>query len=201
MAKTRRRVVYRKKTQNRLSMVLAIIVMLVILGAVSVRGFQLRTQLAGYNARKEELQQQIAAEEKRTGEIEEYSKYTKTDEYVEEVARDKLGLVKQGEIIFRNTGKAADSTASGTGSSAVSGSAGTTDMTGSAAASDATGTAAAPDSTGTADVTGSATVSGTTGAADMAGSAAASGATGTADAGTQTGDTNQTEGNVEGSDG
>lgn len=192
MAKTRRRVVYRKKTQNRLSMVLAIIVMLVILGAVSVRGFQLRTQLAGYNARKEELQQQIAAEEKRTGEIEEYSKYTKTDEYVEEVARDKLGLVKQGEIIFRNTGKTADSTASGTGSSAVSGSAGTTDMTGSAAA---------PDSTGTADVTGSATVSGTTGVADMAGSAAASDATGTADAGTQTGDTNQTEGNVEGSDG
>lgn len=177
MAKTRRRVVYRKKTQNRLSMVLAIIVMLVILGAVSVRGFQLRTQLAGYNARKEELQQQIAAEEKRTGEIEEYSKYTKTDEYVEEVARDKLGLVKQGEIIFRNTGKAADSTTSGTGSSAVSGSAGTADMAGSTAASDSAGTA------------------------DMAGSAAASDATGAADTGTQTGDTNQTEGNVEGSDG
>lgn len=186
MAKTRRRVVYRKKTQNRLSMVLAIIVMLVILGAVSVRGFQLRTQLAGYNARKEELQQQIAAEEKRTGEIEEYSKYTKTDEYVEEVARDKLGLVKQGEIIFRNTGKAADSTASGTGSSTVSGSA---------------GTAAAPDATGTADVTGTAAASDATGAADMTGSTAASDATGTADAGTQTGDTNQTEGNVEGSDG
>ena len=86
MAKARRRLVYRKKSQNRFSMVLAITVMLVILAA--------------------ELEQQIAEEEQRTKDIEEYSKYTKTDEYVEEVARDKLGLVKQGEIIFKNTGKA-----------------------------------------------------------------------------------------------
>ena len=79
-------------------MVLAITVMLVILAAVSVRGLQLQKELTGY--------QEIAEEEQRTKDIEEYSKYTKTDEYVEEVARDKLGLVKQGEIIFKNTGKA-----------------------------------------------------------------------------------------------
>lgn len=105
MAKARRRFVYRKKSQNRFSMVLAITVMVVILGAVSVRGVQLQKKLEGYEARKEELQQQIAEEEQRTKDIEEYSKYTKTDEYVEEVARDKLGLVKKGEIIFKNTGK------------------------------------------------------------------------------------------------
>lgn len=143
MAKARRRLVYRKKTQNRLSMALAVTVMLVILGAVTVRGFQLRTTLAGYQERKEELEQQIEEEQKRTGEIEEYSKYTKTDEYVEEVARDKLGLVKQGEIIFRNTGKTA-STASGTDTtgSAAGASAGT-NTTGTAAETETTGTAAA----------------------------------------------------------
>lgn len=106
MAKARRRLVYRKKSQNRFSMVLAITVMLVILAAVSVRGLQLQKQLTGYQEKKAELEQQIAEEEQRTKDIEEYSKYTKTDEYVEEIARDKLGLVKQGEIIFKNTGKA-----------------------------------------------------------------------------------------------
>lgn len=95
-----------EKSQNRFSMVLAITVMLVILAAVSVRGLQLQKELTGYQEKKAELEQQIAEEEQRTKDIEEYSKYTKTDEYVEEVARDKLGLVKQGEIIFKNTGKA-----------------------------------------------------------------------------------------------
>ena len=51
--------------------------MVVILGAVSVRGVQLQKKLEGYEARKEELQQQIAEEEQRTKDIEEYSKYTK----------------------------------------------------------------------------------------------------------------------------
>ena len=63
-------------------------------------------ELSEMQERAAELEQQIAEEEQRTKDIEEYSKYTKTDEYVEEVARDKLGLVKQGEIIFKNTGKA-----------------------------------------------------------------------------------------------
>ena len=33
-------------------------------------------------------------------EIEEFKDYVKTDEYVEEVAREKFGLVHKGEIIF-----------------------------------------------------------------------------------------------------
>lgn len=37
----------------------------------------------------------------RTQEIEEYRKYTQTKKYVEEVAKDKLGLVKEGEIIYK----------------------------------------------------------------------------------------------------
>ncbi len=85
-------------------MILAIAVMLMILGAVGVRGLQLRRQLSQYNARKQELASEIEAENKRTKEIEEYGKYTQTDEYIEEVARDKLGLVKDNEIIFKSSG-------------------------------------------------------------------------------------------------
>lgn len=40
-------------------------------------------------------------EYQRTEEIEETAEYMKTDEYVESVAREKLGLVKENEIVFR----------------------------------------------------------------------------------------------------
>ena len=54
-----------------------------------------------YAAREIALEEQIAAEEKRAQEIEEFRKYTKTKKYAEEVAKDKLGLVHEGEIIFK----------------------------------------------------------------------------------------------------
>ena len=54
--------------------------------------------LTGYS---EELEQ-IVAEEERAKEIEEFEKYTQTKKYVEEVARDKLGLVYEGEILFKD---------------------------------------------------------------------------------------------------
>lgn len=43
----------------------------------------------------------LTEEQERTKEIEEYEKYTQTKKYIEEVAKDKLGLVHEGEIIFK----------------------------------------------------------------------------------------------------
>ena len=40
-------------------------------------------------------------EEKRAEEIEEYGKYTKTKKYAEEIAKEKLGLVNEDEIVFK----------------------------------------------------------------------------------------------------
>ena len=48
-----------------------------------------------------ELEAQIAEEEEKSEEIEEYSKYVQTKKYAEEVAKDKLGLVYEDEIIFK----------------------------------------------------------------------------------------------------
>ncbi|MCH4033544.1 MAG: septum formation initiator family protein [Lachnospiraceae bacterium] len=92
----------KRKSQNRLSMALVLFVMFVILGVVGLRAYQLHRQLDQYTAKKESLQAQIDAENQRTEEIAEYGKYTQTDEYVEEVAREKLGLVKKDEIIFKS---------------------------------------------------------------------------------------------------
>ncbi len=116
MVKARRRIVYRKKAQNRFSLILAAAVAAIVLGLIVPRGWKLRTQLQEYTAQKEALEAQISSEEKRAEELEEYAKYTKTDEYVEKVAREKLGLVKKGEILFRSSAGAGTGTSSSSGS-------------------------------------------------------------------------------------
>ena len=47
------------------------------------------------------MESEIVKEEQRAEDIEEYRKYTETREYIEEVAREKLGLVYEGEVIFK----------------------------------------------------------------------------------------------------
>lgn len=48
----------------------------------------------------QELDKRMNEELMRTEEIEEYKLYTETDEYVEKIAREKLGMVYPEEIIF-----------------------------------------------------------------------------------------------------
>lgn len=103
-----KKIIYQKKRQNRLSMILSLMVVAAIILAVSVRSVSLRKKLAEYNQNKEQLQEQIAAEEKRSEQIDQYADYVQTDQYVEEVAHDKLGLVKEGEIVFRKDGGSSD---------------------------------------------------------------------------------------------
>lgn len=98
----KRKIVFRrKKKENRLSMVMVTIAVLMVLIVVTFKGIELSQKQTAYTARIEELNQKIAEETARTAEIEEYGKYTKTKKYVEEVAKDKLGLVYEDEIIFK----------------------------------------------------------------------------------------------------
>ncbi len=97
----KRRVVFRRKRQNRLGMFLVTIVVLMLLVVVSINSIGLRQKRASYQEREQALQQQIDAEEERSEQIEEYRKYTQTKKYVEEVAKEKLGLVNEGEIIYK----------------------------------------------------------------------------------------------------
>lgn len=97
----RRKVAYRRPYQNRFSMFLVTLVVMMIAAVVSVKSMQLTDKLDTYAARQEQLDRQIAAEEARTIEIEEYRKYTQTKKYVEEVAKNQLGLVYDDEILFK----------------------------------------------------------------------------------------------------
>ena len=82
-------------------MFLVLMVVLMLLVVVSVKSVELRQKLEAYQAEEKALQEQIDAENARTQEIEEYRKYTQTKKYVEEVAKEKLGLVNEGEIIYK----------------------------------------------------------------------------------------------------
>ncbi len=93
---------HRKRRQNRFGMFLVSIVVIMLLVVVAFNSIELRAKREAYYQKEAALEEQIAAEEERAQEIEEFEKYTHTKKYIEEVARDKLGLVYEGEIVFRD---------------------------------------------------------------------------------------------------
>lgn len=76
-------------------------VVLMMICFVTVAGLGLRIQNKNRQERIAELETKIAAEQERAEEIEEYRKYVQTKKYAEEVAKEKLGLVYEDEIIFK----------------------------------------------------------------------------------------------------
>lgn len=97
-----RRAAYRKKRQNRFGMFLVSIAVIMMLVVVAFKSAELRAKKEAYHQKELVLQQQIEAEEERALEIEEFEKYTQTKKYIEEVARDKLGLVYDGDVLFKD---------------------------------------------------------------------------------------------------
>lgn len=97
-----RRAAYRKRRQNWFGMFLVTTVIVMMLVVVMVKSVELKQKLANYQVREAQLMEQIEEEKKRSEEIKEYEKYTQTKQYIEEVAKDKLGLVYEGEIIFKD---------------------------------------------------------------------------------------------------
>lgn len=97
-----RRVVFRKKRQNHLAMILVMILVTMFCSVIIFKSVQLQKKRDEYNKKIDSLQQQILEQQERTKELEEYEKYTKTIKYVEEVAKDKLGLVYEDEVVFES---------------------------------------------------------------------------------------------------
>lgn len=61
----------------------------------------LQAKNKSYKQQEAELKAQINEQKERAEEIKEYEEYVKTDEYIKEVAEEKLGLVDPNEIIFK----------------------------------------------------------------------------------------------------
>lgn len=71
--------------------------------AIMVQTHNLEKKSQAQIEKLDELTLQLEKEQQRTVEIEELSQYMQTKQFVEEVAKDKLGLVYSGEIIFRSS--------------------------------------------------------------------------------------------------
>ena len=76
-------------------------VVMVLLIVLLVQSQNLIHKKQEYTQRKEELQQELKDEEIRAEEIENLKDYVDSAEFIEKIARDKLGLVYEDEIIFK----------------------------------------------------------------------------------------------------
>lgn len=70
---------------------------------VSARSTSLKKKDLEYQVREENLQAQLEEEKKRGEELEEQRVYVQTKQYIEKVAKEKLGLVNSDEIILKAT--------------------------------------------------------------------------------------------------
>ena len=90
----------RRGPNNRTGMILICIVLGLVFAVTLVRVLTLRKTQAVYSEKEAYYSQLVEKEEKRSEELVEFEKYTQTDAYIEEVAKERFGLVKDGEIIF-----------------------------------------------------------------------------------------------------
>ncbi len=87
--------------QHKLS-ILSISAIIVLLAVVlSAGSISLQKKNKAYKAQQAQLQTQLKEEEKRAEEIDALEEYVGTDEYIEDVAKEKLGLINPNEILFK----------------------------------------------------------------------------------------------------
>ena len=72
-----------------------------LVGVMSVQIVSAYSRNQSYQAQEEELEAQLESEKARKKELEEYKKYVNTKEYIEQVAKAKLGLVYPNEVIYK----------------------------------------------------------------------------------------------------
>lgn len=96
-----KRVVRKKKPKRMLGIIVLTVSVFFI--CMSLYGQKVKSQkeLDALTQEKKRLEILIAEEEKRSQEIEEYRAYVQTKSYMEDVARDVLGLVYKNEVIFK----------------------------------------------------------------------------------------------------
>lgn len=80
-----------------------LVILIVVVYAV-VTLVSLRNQIAEKNAEAAALTSSISAAEQKNGQLEEAIANADTDEGIMDIARDKLGLVTDGEIVFKDVG-------------------------------------------------------------------------------------------------
>lgn len=94
-----------KYKRRRNSIFLVVLLIGIILGTLVVHGVNLQAEVQKLSVQEQELKEKKENLKNETKSIKEEAEYMKSDKYIEDVAREKFGLVYDNEIVF----KAADS--------------------------------------------------------------------------------------------
>lgn len=92
---------YGKKKKNRAGRGSIACIVIFLLAVMSFQIMRLHNKNQEYIAKEAELLEQLEEETERRDEIADYEKYIGSQEYVEDTAKSKLGLVYENEIIFK----------------------------------------------------------------------------------------------------
>lgn len=89
------------KRDNRAGKLCVTFIVLTLLVVMSIQIVRIYERNQDYIAKEERLAEQLEAETERQEQIREYEKYTQSKDYIEDVAKSKLGLVYKNEIVFK----------------------------------------------------------------------------------------------------
>ena len=89
-----------RKRLNRIKFVTSIVVVVVICVMLNYKKLSLEKEQVACEKQLAMVKDDYEEEEKRIKDIQQFRAYVQTKQYAEEVAREKLGLVYPGEIIF-----------------------------------------------------------------------------------------------------
>lgn len=89
------------KWTNRMAIVGVTIVVLSLAVVVNIKSASLKQRDLEYQVKEENLQAEKAAEMERKAALKERQVYVQTKQYIEEVAKEKLGLVNPDEILLK----------------------------------------------------------------------------------------------------
>jgi len=86
---------------NRMALIGITMVVLSLAIVVRIGASSLKEKDLEYQAKEQALEKTLADEEERALQLEEYRIYVQTKQYVEKIAKEKLGLVKEDEILLK----------------------------------------------------------------------------------------------------
>ena len=95
----------KKRRRKNAGTVSITIIVLAFLAVMAVQICKLNQQDSDYQAKEAELQQEKQDETQRSSELDDLEEYMKSSQYIEDVAKSKLGLTYKNEIIFKEKEK------------------------------------------------------------------------------------------------
>ena len=94
----------RRPSPYKRSVLMILSVLCLLSGVLGVNAVKLHAKNTAYKQQEAELKTRIKSEQARAEEIKEYEQYVQTDDYMKEIAEDKLNLVDPNEIVFKPIG-------------------------------------------------------------------------------------------------